>query len=38
MELVTVCGGGNGPCRRGSVKMLLVLEAERVGNLGMTVP
>ena len=38
MELVTECGGGDGPCRRGSVMMLLVLEAESVGTLGMTVP
>ena len=38
MELVTVCGEGDGPSRKGSVMMLLVLEAECVGTLGMTVP
>ena len=37
-ELVTVCGGGYRPRKRGSAKMLLGLEAERVGHLGITVP
>ena len=33
-----MCGGGYRPRKRGSVKMLLGSEAERVGNLGITVP